>query len=418
MKKIMYRTLCLLLIAAVSLVSVGCGGVKKVNADDLMKGIEAQSVQAVEIDDTFVAAMSEFYFELYKRSYAAQEGNSLVSPLSVMLALAMTANGADGATKAEMEQTLGGLFMDDLNAYLYSYVNALPSTDKSKLEIANSIWFRTSRMTVEEDFLQTNADYYDAAAYGSKFGDDTLKAINNWVYNNTDGMIDKILDEIKEEAVMYLINAIVFDAEWGVEYNKDDVVDGVFYCANGDTADVEYLSGTEGAYFKTSNAQGFVKRYKQGYSFVGLLPDEGIGADGLVDSLSGDLIQSISEARKGGKYAFVKLPKFSYEYKLTMNKILAEMGMARAFNSKAADFSKMGTSSIGNIFIGDVLHKTFIELTEKGTRAAAVTKVEISDEAWDPDGLVTLNFDRPFVYLIIDDSTNLPVFIGSLQNIE
>ena len=137
----------------------------------------------------------------------------------------MTANGAANETLSQMEEVLGkDIPLEELNEYLYYYVNNLPSEEKSKLNIANSIWFRDDedRLTVEKDFLQKNADYYNAAIYKSPFDDQTLQDINYWVKTNTDGMIDKILEKIDDDSIMYLINAIVFDAEWKI-YNKSDI---------------------------------------------------------------------------------------------------------------------------------------------------------------------------------------------------
>ena len=131
-----------------------------------------------------------------------------------MLALSMTANGAKGETLAQTESLLGGdIPMETLNEYLYSYINALPSEKTAKLNVANSIWFRDNGFTAENTFLQKNADYYGAAVYKSAFDVKTLRDINNWVKKNTDGMIEKIIDDLDPDAVMYLINTVLFDAE-------------------------------------------------------------------------------------------------------------------------------------------------------------------------------------------------------------
>lgn len=188
---------------------------------DLMEGVSCKTVNSRPADDRFIKSQAEFALALFKESM--KDGvNSLVSPLSVTLALAMTANGADGETLAEMEKLLGGdIPIDELNEYLHTYVSRLPSDEKAKLNIANSIWFKDDEdsLVVNKDFLQRNADYYGASAYKSPFDDSTVGDINGWVDENTDGMIKKLLDNIPEEAVMYLINAICFDAEWSNPFN-------------------------------------------------------------------------------------------------------------------------------------------------------------------------------------------------------
>ena len=156
-----------------------------VKAADLMEGIAANEVESKAVDDDFINNQFDLAVKLFKSSaLATKDENTLVSPLSIQLALAMTANGANGETKAQMEKLLGGeIKLEQLNEYLHTYVNSLPSTEKSKFEVANSIWFRDDedRLTVEKDFLQTNANYYGADAFKAPFDDTTLNDINNWV---------------------------------------------------------------------------------------------------------------------------------------------------------------------------------------------------------------------------------------------
>ena len=405
-----------LLLAAITLNTVGC--TPQVQAADIMKGLVSEKVEGKASDDKFLKNTADFSLDLFK-STISPEDNSLISPLSVLLALAMTANGADTATLVEMEAVLGGdIPLAQLNEYLYTYVGSLPSAKKAKLSIANSIWFREDedRLMVEQDFLQTNADYYGAAAYKAAFDKQTLADINNWVENNTDGMIDKILDEIAEDAVMYLINAIVFDAEWKDIYNKDNVRQGEFTAIDGSKQQADFMSSEEAHYLDDGRATGFIKPYADGnYSFAALLPNEGINVQDYVTCLSGEgLLRAIEEAQEITVNA--TMPKFSYDYTVNMNDSLKDMGMPTAFSAAAADFSKLGRSTRGNIYLYEVLHKTFIAVDERGTRAGAVTKVEMRDEAYFETKIVRL--DRPFVYAIIDNATNLPIFIGTVVNLD
>ena len=184
MKPVNIRWVTLILLLSMLVNLAGCGGYT-VQAEDLMKDIEPAKVQGKEADDTFREAQMAFALELFRQSAGRSEKeNVLVSPLSMMLVLAMTANGAEGDTKAEMEAMLG-LPIAELNEYLYSYVNALPSTKKSKMQIANSIWMRQNDLTVKKDFLQANANYYGADAYQGPFDAQTLKDINGWVEDKT-----------------------------------------------------------------------------------------------------------------------------------------------------------------------------------------------------------------------------------------
>jgi len=292
----------------------------------------------------------------------------------------------------------------------------LPTDDKYKLGIANSIWIKDDgSLEVNPDFLQVNADYYDAAAYKAPFDDQTLADINDWVKNNTDGMIDKILEQIDPDMVMYLINAVLFDAEWQTPYEDGDVNDGTFNAYDGSAQNVKMMGSDEYLYLDDGMATGFVKNYAGGkYSFAALLPNEGVSIDEYVASLTGEgLIATLANVEQSSVRA--QLPKFSYEYKIKMNDALAALGMPTAFTG-GADFSKMGTSPVGNLFIGEVVHKTYIEVTELGTRAGAVTEVGMkltSIPMYDH----TITLDRPFVYVIVDNATNLPIFIGTLLSV-
>lgn len=417
-KKMFLAILSLILICSMAVNLTGCA--TKVQAADLMEGVQANTVTGKAADDAFAQSQMRLAVELFQSSVLeSKDENVLISPLSIQLALAMTANGADGNTKAEMEALLGGeISLEDLNEYLYSYVNNLPSAEKYKLQIANSIWFRDDegRLQVEKDFLQKNADYYGAQAYKAAFDDQTLKDINNWVKDHTDGMIDSILDQIDEDAVMYLINALVFDAEWQHVYDKSDVYKGKFTNIGGTEKQVDMMHSEETVYLQDENAIGFMKPYSGSkYNFAVLLPNEGVDIYEYIAGLTGEsLLETLSTLQLG--MVMATLPKFSYEYELTMNDVLKELGMPSAFSGDTADFSKMAHSSRGNIYIGDVLHKTFISVDELGTKAGAVTKVQMNDESAPmSEWVVTLN--RPFVYMIIDNETNLPVFIGTVMDL-
>ena len=418
-KKTFLAILSLILICSMAVNLTGCA--TKVQAADLMEGVNANTVTGKAADDAFTQAQMRLAVDLFQSSVLeSKDENVLISPLSIQLALAMTANGADGDTKAEMEALLGGeISLEDLNEYLYSYVNNLPSAEKYKLQIANSIWFRDDegRLQVEKNFLQKNADYYGAQAYKAAFDDQTLKDINNWVKDHTDGMIDSILDQIDEDAVMYLINALVFDAEWQHVYDKSDVYKGKFTNIGGTEKQVDMMHSEETVYLQDENATGFMKPYSGSkYNFAVLLPNEGVDIYEYIASLTGEnLMDTLSTPQLG--MVMATLPKFSYEYELTMNDVLKELGMPSAFSGSTADFSKMAQSSRGNIYIGDVLHKTFISVDELGTKAGAITKVQMNDESAPmSEWVVTLN--RPFIYMIIDNETNLPVFIGTVMDVQ
>ena len=425
MKKIACIACSALLLVSMTLGLVACGA-KPVQPEqhpsgiaqtgDLMKDITARTPEGVDDLTADSAVLTDFAVRLFQAGQRGGE-NSLVSPLSVLCALAMTANGAQGETRAQMEEVLG-MKAEELNEYLYTYMRDLPSDEKYKLDLANSIWFTDNEsFTVNRDFLQTNADYYGADLYKAPFNDATCKAINDWVKNKTDGMIPQILDRIPADAVMYLVNALAFEAEWVEPYEKTQVTEAPFTMEDGTKRTVELMRSRENAYLEDDNATGFIKYYAGGrYAFAALLPNEGVTVADYLDSLTGESLHRLL-AHPRSVPVSAALPKFETDFDAELAGVLAAMGMPLAFDPDQADFSALGTSTGGNIYIGSVIHKTFISVAEQGTRAGAATVVVMVDGCAleeEPPKVVTL--DRPFVYMLIDTATGTPFFIGTMMD--
>lgn len=414
MKRRSILTLISLLLFCV--IAANLTGCETVQAANLMDAVEPNKVSGAVIDDKFISSQMRLGVDLFKfTSKETENKNVLISPLSIQLALSMTANGADGQTLREMESLLGGdITLSELNEYLYSYVSSLPSEDEYKLEIANSVWFRDD-FEANKSFLQTNADYYDADAYKAHFDDTTLRDINGWVDDNTDGLINKIYDHIDPSTVMCLINAIVFDGEWDEVFEKESINDGIFRSISGEERTVEMMSCEETKYLDDGRATGFIKDYKEGkYSFAALLPNEGVDINDYIDSLDAEtMIDTLSKPERGSVQ--VAMPKFSYEYELKMNDLLASLGMPSAFDPYTADFTRLGKSDEG-LYISDIRHKTYISVDDRGTKAAAITAVAVDTRSMEILDM-QIRLDRPFVYMIIDNSQNLPIFIGTVMDI-
>lgn len=387
---------------------------------------QAENIAGKTVDEDFEEAYMELAVSLLQKSATEKQGdNLLISPLSIQLALAMTANGTDGQTRQEMENVLSqNIPLEDLNlyllGYLYDFKTGLVRGQESELKLANSVWLRDQKdsLRVEESFLQSVSDYYNADIYKRAFDSTTVKQINSWVDQNTDGMIPKVLDKIDSASMMYLINAITFDAQWAEPYDEYAIRDGSFTTQTGKQQTVSMMYGEEALYVEDNRAAGFMKPYKGGnFNFAVLVPNKGIDVYDYLDSLTAaGLSQTLSEAEKCT--VRTQMPKFSYDFELSMNDVLKDMGMPTAFDPGTADFSKLGSSDMGNLYIGNVLHKTFIRVDVLGTQAGAVTVVEIPAEgAMEPENYKEVIVDRPFVYMILDSETNLPIFIGCVTEI-
>ena len=393
----------------------------KVTAEDLMESVIPNEVELLEDLSGGNAKATDFGIRLFQETM--QEGeNTLLSPLSVLSALAMTANGAEEETLAQMEEGLG-MPVEELNSYIHTYMMQLPEGEKYKLRVANSIWFADKEtFQVEQDFLQTNADYYGAQIYKRTFNERAVKDMNAWVKQNTDEMIPKIVDEIPEDAVMYLVNALAFEAEWQIVYEKRQVEEGIFTLEDGTERKAELMYSDEWDYLEDELATGFVKYYRMGeYAFVALLPKEGISVAEYVNSLTGENVQKLLTKVSHEKVE-TAIPKFEAEYNTELSQVLMDMGMTDAFSMYTADFSGLGQDSRPgrNLYISQVLHKTYISVGEQGTRAGAVTAVAMNSGSSagpiEPPKKVYL--DRPFVYMLVDTKNNVPFFIGTLMDVE
>ena len=362
----------------------------------------------------------QFALNLLQQTY--EDGkNEMISPLSVLAALTMTENGAKGDTLSQMEQVLSdGTPVGQQGRELSSYMKKLADTENTHLNIANSIWLKDAdTLHVEDDFLSENSKLFDAEIYQAPFDEHTLKDINTWVSQKTEKMIPQILDKIEDNSVMYLINAIAFDAKWQSPYEKEDVESGTFTSENGTQQTVDMMYSTEAYYLEDDSTTGFIRPYEDGYSFMALLPKEGISIEDYISHLSAEKLIGLVENVSTDYDVDAAIPKFKSEYSIELKDTLQNMGMTDAFDEEQADFRGIGTSDNGNIYINMVLHKTYIEVDEQGTKAGASTVVGMAEtmSLYEPE-IKTVHLDRPFVYAIIDTETQMPIFLGVTESVE
>lgn len=387
---------------------------------NLSEDFSSAEVTGAAADEEFVLGQTEFALSLLKNGLQ-ENTNTLISPYSAMQALAMTANGANGETKAQMEKVLGGMSIERLNEYLYTQRTSQLVSEKSKLSTANSIWTDDDeeRIQVLPEFLQRNADYYSADVFKADFSNEsTVKDVNYWVKDKTDHMIPHLLDEIPSTAPMMLINAVAFDSKWEVPYDEDSVdKDREFKAYDGSVQSADMMVSDNDLLLKDENAVGVYKYYEgRRYAFAALLPDEGISVDEYVAGLTPESLHN-TLANPIHTNLVAEIPKFSYDFNSDLSQTLIKMGMPAAFDMFGADFSNMAKTETGALYIDKVVQKTHIDVFEEGTRAAAVTAVIMNDCTAVPTPPEFVTLDRPFVYCIVDTETDLPIFIGTLENI-
>lgn len=382
---------------------------------DLMDGITPQN------PDTDIGVLSEyekygdFAIRLLRKNMKNNQ-NITVSPVSLIFALAMTANGAEGKTNEEMLALFNEVSNKELNLRLYQYLQSIQD-DASGVKIADSIWINENTgFEANKEFLQTNADYYSSDIFSAPFDDSTAKDINKWVDYNTNGGIPELVKEIDSVTVMCLISTVLFDAQWSEPFDANNSADGEFNNADGTKAKVKMMNSGYERYISDDSTKGFIKEYSNGYEFVALLPEEGISIDEYLECLTAEQLSSLLSQNDADEAAIVALPAFKNSSELTLNKSLQEMGMKTAFDSNNADFSKIGTSQNGGLYIDSVTQNTEITVDELGTKASAATKVEMKDGAMLVENSVIC--DRPFVYFIVNGNTKMPLFAGVFMSAE
>lgn len=385
---------------------------------DLMDGIELMST---EWSDNFPDhPITKFGVPLLQNTLKqAKKGeNILISPMSAWTVLCMVEAGANGETKQQMQEALA-VTEGDYLTYAKKFTFLLPENDNCKVHMANGIWYKNvPSLHVNDYFLQYNKTFFDAAAYKAPFDDSTLKNINNWVSENTEGMIPEILKEIKKEDVIYLVNALSFDAKWSTIYNETQIARDIFTTENGEEKVVTVMNCKENVYLEDENTAGFMKYYGDGqYAFVALLPKEGMTMAEYVEGLTAEKVRNLFQNKLRTPVSTM-LPKFSVDYEFNMNDILMQMGMTEAFSDSDADFTKMATSDAGNIYISSVDQKCFLAVDEYGTKAGAATAVAMANKSMALERPKEVFLNRPFVYLIVECDNFEPLFMGTIMNVE
>ena len=348
-------------------------------------------------------------------------GNTLLSPLSVTLALSMTANGAAGDTRAEFEALLG-TDVDALNenaASLLADYLALEGSTQSA--IANSLWV-DEMLTANDLFLERCAAFYEAGVYQADLGAErTRNAVNDWIDQVTRGMIPQMLQKpLAEDTALLLVNALYLKNTWAEEFDPNDTNTHPFTAADGTVTDTDFLSNgvwTEG-YFRTETAAGVVLPYDDGrLAFVAVLPDGEL--DSWLEELDGETFSHLLESAED-TLVYLRMPKFEAEWGGSLVDALKELGLESAFDPSQADFSALGSVEGGlPLFVGSVDHRAKIEVNEKGTEAAAATVVAVPAGAEaEPVDPVELCLDRPFCYAVVDLERGVPLFLGTFETVE
>ena len=402
------KVICTLLIIS-TLILCGSCETEPIEKETPKINLTKKSAEIIEADHAFG-------FELFKEICRISElENIMISPMSVSYALGMTYNGAAGTTLDAFNEVLhfGGLTNQEVNESYKDLMDQLLNlSEEVEFALANSIWYKEG-YPVLEDFIKTNEDYFNAAIREADFSDPkTVDLINGWIEDQTNDKIKDMLDQIPDDVIMYLINAIYFNANWKYEFPKEDTYEGEFKLENGSQTAVDYMV-VEGDFQYTSNDDFTAVELPysdSSFSMLVMLPQQGNSVASLIESLDVDSWDSWFEnsQRLGVRVVF---PKFKYEFKDLLNDPLKTLGLEVAFYDNA-DFSRIVPDR--KLCISRVIHQTFIDVQEEGTEAAAATIVEIKELSSQGGGPITFHADHPFLYLIKENSTGAIVFMGKV----
>jgi len=365
-------------------------------------------------------AANQFAINIFQQTLKTEQAgsNNLISPMSIFLALDMTYNGAARATADSMAATLqlSGVTLEQLNAVSHALLQQLPKEDsKVQLDIANSIWYRNSGPQPAADFLNTISQSYLGAAQALDFSNPSaVNTINSWVAKNTDNLIPKIINGIDPGEIMFLINAIYFNGSWMHGFDPGATQTAAFHLSNGNMVNVPFMNQQTTLDIYSDSALDLLELpYGTGKAFdmYLVLPRTNTPINTFAATLNATTLNNAFSHLDSAKID-LSIPKWEYSYNIdNMEPELAALGMGIAF-SNLADFTSMYPG--GGASISRVVHKTYIQVSETGTKAAAVTAVGMTTTAYIQP--LQLTFDHPFVYLIREKQTGMILFIGVVND--
>ncbi|MCR4730423.1 MAG: serpin family protein [Saccharofermentans sp.] len=349
------------------------------------------------------------------------EGNVMVSPASVMMALDMVAAGAKGDTLKQLTDLFAkGQGPLNQQAYAAALMDKINGSKDVDFTCANAVWNNEKLLGdgINTRYVDYIKETFLAEYKAEAFGNGTADEINKWADEHTKHMINKIINDLNPDAAMILVNAICFDGKWENEYEDYQVNTGKFTKADGSTQDVMFLSDETRDYFETDKATGFMKAYKGGeYAFLAILPKDGsISANAFAKDFTAEDYEKFIKSASTEWDVYSKMPEFKSDFELTMNDTLKTLGAGDVFDENKADLSGIAGEP-GDLFVSKVIHKTHIEVDRTGTKAAAVTAVSVEVASAEPPEFKTVNCDRPFVYAIVDVKTMTPIFIGTVNEV-
>ena len=422
------RILVLLLVFTLLFSSFSSSAAKKSGTKNLTSTVKVKQSKGRKIKKREAKQLTSASIKLLDATIknGKENENVFISPTSIMYAFGLAENGARGKTRSQIENVIyGGMKTKDTNLVMSRMMKNMESDKYVDWNIANSIWIKNQKdIKVKKSFLKNAKKYYDAEIYKAPFTPETVNDINKWVKKNTHKMIPKVINELSNDTVMCLINAIAFEGNWDEPFEKYQISENqVFTNIDGSTKKTTMYSDKESSYFELNGAKGFKKLYKGGkYAFVGIEMPENVKPADYISQLAAkpSAFNKALSNMKNDYDVSILMPKFSFDYNIEMSDLLKKNGVKNAFSKNKANLYNMFQKEPNsNYYFSNVIHKTHIEVDENGTKAAAVTAivVEKCTSVVTKKPTMEIRLDHPFVYAIIDTNTNIPIFIGCANSL-
>jgi serpin B len=365
------------------------------------------------IEKSVAQSDNAFGLRLFRKIADSEKNkNVLISPLSAAMALGMALNGAAGETETAMRNALGlaGMERDEINTAFQGLIEVLSGLDPAvRFQIANSIWHELG-LEIEPDFIRTNKTYFNALVQGLDFNSpEAPGVINQWVSEKTYGKIPEIVDGIDQAQVLFVINAIAFKGNWTTQFDPKNTTADFFLKADGTQVPCDMMRLETGFdYYRNGSFEAVDLPYGGGdFSMTVFLPNPGTPVDVFIKGLSADSLD-VWSGKMQKNIIVLQLPKFKLQYEIRLNDALSALGMGIAFTDRA-DFTRILKG--GGIQIDEVKQKTYIDVNEEGTEAAAVTAISFT---------VSMPYlfraDRPFVFLIRERRSGTILFMGKIED--
>lgn len=363
-----------------------------------------------------IAESNDFSFQMWDAAASAKASgeNLFISPFSISMALSMVANGASDELKQDFSALLGIGDVSETNLAYQLLMERLPNMDKKiTMNIANSVWYR-EEMRVKPQAIQDLRSYYNAEIKGADFSNPaTVNSINNWVSQATQGKIPSIIEEIRPEHVMFLINALYFKANWTIPFKEENTAPRSFMLVDGREVQVPMMKNTEAKYLYRGTSQFDLVDIPYGnkqYRMTVVMPAASSEFQGFLSGWNPAVLREhLALANEVGYDLY--FPKLKMQTELELGGLLKEMGLAAAFDTSKGGFPNFFDED-GDFIITDVKHKAFLEVDEKGTEAAAATSVGVGVTSLPPS--VWLN--KPFYFIIREQHTDAILFMGRCMN--